>query len=397
MKPLEKKDKLAIFSLSVGHFINDAYSNFLGPLLPLLVAKLDISIAQAGWLAAILVISSSFTQPLYGYVSDRYLKRLFAVFSPLVTAVFMSCLGLASNYWTLALLLTCGGVGIASFHPQSAAMTAIASRHRKGLGMSIFVSSGTIGFSLGPMLITYVVANFGLERSYFVMLPGLVAFALLYFLVPSTDHSSKVATRSSLWECLQSVWHPVLLLYLLVVIRSAVQMCFVSYLPLYFSQKGFTSILAGKVTTLFLFCGALGGFSGGALADRFGGRNVISISMLLSSPFIMSFLLTEGIGSYALLALGGATLLSTVPVNVVMAQNLVPQSASVISALMMGFAWGMGGMFVPLIGKIADVAGLGKALMVVAILPLVGFVISLMLSKEEAARELIPRPVISED
>jgi FSR family fosmidomycin resistance protein-like MFS transporter len=224
-----------------------------------------------------------------------------------------------------------------------------------------------------------------------------VAFALLYFLVPSTDHSSKVATRSSLWECLQSVWHPVLLLYLLVVIRSAVQMCFVSYLPLYFSQKGFTPILAGKVTTLFLFCGALGGFSGGALADRFGGRNVISISMLLSSPFIMAFLLNEGVGSYVLLALGGATLLSTVPVNVVMAQNLVPQSASVISALMMGFAWGMGGMFVPLIGKIADVAGLGKALMVVAILPLVGFVISLMLPKEEAARDVVARPVASED
>jgi MFS transporter, FSR family, fosmidomycin resistance protein len=397
MKPLEKQDKLAIFSLSVGHFINDAYSNFLGPLLPFLVAKLDISIAQAGWLAAILVISSSFTQPLYGYISDRYLKRLFAVFSPLVTAVFMSCLGLASNYWTLALLLTCGGVGIASFHPQSAAMTAIASGHRKGLGMSIFVSSGTIGFSLGPILITYVVALFGLERSYVVMLPGLIAFALLYFLVPSTSHSSKVATQSSLWGSLQPVWQPVLLLYLLVVIRSAVQMCFVNYLPLYFSQKGLTPILAGKITTLFLFCGALGGFSGGALADRFGGRNVISISMLFSSPFIVAFLLTEGVSSYALLALGGVTLLSTVPVNVVMAQTLVPQSSSVISALMMGFAWGMGGMFVPLIGKIADIAGLGNALMVVAILPLAGFVISLMLSKEEATREVIRRAVVNEE
>jgi hypothetical protein len=57
----------------------------------------------------------------------------------------------------------------------------------------------------------------------------------------------------------------------------------------------------------------------------------------------------------------------------------------------------MGGMFVPLIGKIADVAGLGKALMVVAILPLVGFVISLMLPKEEAARDVVARPVASED
>ena len=82
MRDLQKEDRLAIFSLSAGHFISDAYSNFLGPLLPLLVLKLNLSIAQAGWLAAMQVISSSLTQPAYGYLSDRYLKRLFAVFSP---------------------------------------------------------------------------------------------------------------------------------------------------------------------------------------------------------------------------------------------------------------------------------------------------------------------------
>ena len=190
-RSLEKKDKLAIVSLSAGHFINDAYSNLLGPLLPLLMANLNLSITQAGWLGGILVFSSSFTQPLYGYISDRYLKRFFAVFSPLITAVFMSCIGLAPNFWVLAWLLACGGIGIASFHPQSAAMTSFASRNRRGLGMSIFVTSGTIGYSLGPIFITYAVEYFGLERSYLVMIPGIIVFLALYFLLPSLEHSSK--------------------------------------------------------------------------------------------------------------------------------------------------------------------------------------------------------------
>ncbi len=396
MPSLEKKDKLALFSLSVGHFINDAYSNFLGPLLPLLVGNLGLTIAEAGWLAAILVVSSSFAQPLYGYISDRYLKRAFVVFSPLATAVFMSCLGMASNYWTLALLLVCGGVGIASFHPQAAAMTALASRNCKGLGMSIFVTSGTIGYSLGPLLITYTVLWFGMEHSYLVMIPGIVAFALLFCFVPSTDHSSKAASASGLREALTPVWRPLLLLYFLVVIRSAVQMCFVNFLPLYLSQKGLSTVDAGKVTTLFLFFGALGGFSGGTLADKFAGKNVISLSMLFSGPLILGFLLTAGSGSYFLLTLGGIALLSTVPVNVVMAQSLVPHSASVVSALMMGFAWGMGGMFVPFIGAIADSVGLGRALFVVAILPLIGFVLSLSLPKEQPARQLA-RAVLTEE
>jgi FSR family fosmidomycin resistance protein-like MFS transporter len=380
----DHKDRLAILSLSVGHFINDAYSNFLGPLLPFLVPKLNLTIAEAGWLAAILVISSSFTKPLYGYISDRYLKRAFVVFSPLVTALFMSCLGLANSYATLAWLLICGGVGIASFHPQGAAMTALASRDRKGLGMSIFVTSGTIGYSLGPILITYTVLWFGLERSYFVMIPGLVVFAMLFFLVPSTDHSSKVAVKQGLRQSLIAVWQPLSQLYVLVVIRSAVQMCFVNFLPLYLSHKGLPPLMAGKVTTLFLFFGALGGFSGGTLADKFGGKNVISFSMLFSTPLIMSFLLTGGASSYLLLALGGVVLLSTAPVNVVMAQNLMPHNASVVSALMMGVAWGVGGMFGPLIGRIADAAGLGRALMVVALLPLVGFAIAVFLPRERA-------------
>jgi len=396
VEPLLKKDKLAIFSLSAGHFINDAYSNFLGPLLPLLMAKLKLTIAEAGWLVAILVFSSSFTQPIYGYFSDRYLKRLFAVFSPLVTAVFMSCIGLAPNYLTLAALLVCAGIGIASFHPQSAAMTALASRHRKGLGLSIFVTSGTLGFSLGPLIITYAVAFLGMERSYLVMIPGLLAFGLLFFLVPRMEHSTKTEGDIKLRHSLRIVWQPLLLLYVLAVIRTAVQMCFVNFLPLYFSQKGFTPVSAGKMTALFLFSGAIGGFSGGTLADKFGERNVISLSMLLSAPFLVIFLLTQGVASYAALALGGIILLSTLPVNVVMAQSLMPYSTSTVSALMMGLAWGMGGMVVPVVGKIADIAGLSKALLMVVLLPLAGFILSLGLPGRKATGEIAAIPAFIE-
>jgi len=360
------------------------------------MVKLKLTIAGAGWLVAILVFSSSFTQPIYGYFSDRYLKRLFAVFSPLVTAVFMSCIGLAPNYLTLATLLVCAGIGIASFHPQSAAMTALASRHRKGLGLSIFVTSGTLGFSLGPLIITYAVAFLGMERSYLVMIPGLLAFGLLFFLVPRIEHSSKTGEDIKLRRSLRLVWHPLLLLYMRAVIRTAVQMCFVNFLPLYFSQKGFTPISAGEMTALFLFSGAIGGFSGGTLADKFGERNVISFSMLLSAPFLVTFLLTQGIWSYVALALGGIILLSTLPVNVVMAQSLMPYSTSTVSALMMGLAWGMGGMVVPVVGKIADIAGLGKALTFVVLLPLAGFILSLGLPGRKATEEIAAIPAFIE-
>ena len=376
--------KIAIVSLSASHFVNDAYSNFLGPMLPLLVIKLGLTITQAGWLGAILAVSTSFTQPFYGYLSDRFVKRFFAVFSPLITAVFMSCIGLAPNFIILSILLAFGGIGIASFHPQAAALISCASGDRRGLGMSIFVSSGTFGFALGPLFVTYSIALLGLEQSYLIMIPGIIAFVVLYFRIPdSTTSQTFSSTQISLKESILPIWRPLTVLYFLVVIRSAVQVSFVNFLPLYFTQKGHTLIEGGQMAALFMFFGALGGLMGGLLSDRWGGRKIIIISMVLATPTLAVFLLTEGFISSVFLASGGAFLLCTLPVNVVMAQQLLPYHASMVSALMMGFAWGLGGMAVPVVGILGDQMGLGKALLMIVFLPIIGFILSLFLPNKD--------------
>lgn len=379
---LRPKERVTIFSLSAAHFFNDGYSNFLGPLLPLLVTKLSLTIAQAGWLGAVSTISTSFTQPFYGYFSDRYRKVSFAVLGPLITAVFMSCIGLAPNFLVLATLLAFAGVGVASFHPQSAALVASVSSDRRGLGMSIFVSSGTFGFAVSPVFVTYAVTLLGLHRSYLIMIPGIMAVIILYFLIPKVTVSQPDPLEMSLRDSLGPVWRQLLILYLLVVIRSAVQMSFLMFLPLYFSQQGNDLIFGGKMAALFMFFGALGGLVGGPVSDRVGGRKIIIFSMFLATPTLAAFLLSEGSIAAFWLASGGFFLLCTLPVNVVMAQQLLPHRASMVSALMMGFAWGLAGMLVPVVGSLADQMGLGKALLAVITLPIIGFFLSLFLPQE---------------
>lgn len=383
---LRRRDRATIASLSGAHFVNDTYANFLGPLLPLIVGKLSLTIAQAGWLGAVLTVSSCFMQPVYGYLSDRYLVRFFAVFSPLITTVFMSFIGIAPNFTVLALLLAAAGVGIASFHPQGAALIGAASRDRSGLGMSIFIGAGTLGFALAPIIAPYTVELFSLERSYFIMIPGVLAFAVLYFLIPN-DPPQTVApqSRANLKDLLLPMWRPLLILYLLVVIRSAVQIGFVHFLPLYFFQQGNDLVASGRLASVFTLFGAMGGFAGGLLSDKVGGRSVIVYSTLLAPPFLAAFFLTEGVLSSAFLASGAALLLSTLPVNVVMAQKMLPQRTSIASSLMMGFAWGMAGLAIPVVGALADRIGLGSALLLVVGLAAFGFVLSLFLPKDDAA------------
>jgi hypothetical protein len=116
-----------------------------------------------------------------------------------------------------------------------------------------------------------------------------------------------------------------------------------------------------------------------------------------AATFVRSAYFMENWGGalYAV-SIGGLLLQSTLPISVTYAQTFTKGGAATVSSLMMGFAWGMGGMMVPVIGKIADVAGLKKALMLIVLLPTFGFLLSLLLPKKVSVKEVAPVPVIIE-
>ena len=79
-------------------------------------------------------------------------------------------------------------------------------------------------------------------------------------------------------------------------------------------------------------------------------------------PFLFVAPLLSGWPFVVVLAVGGFLLQSTLPVNVTFAQTLAPISAATVSSLMMGFAWGTGGLAVPLVGLLADRIGIEHTL-----------------------------------
>ncbi|MBL8208690.1 MAG: hypothetical protein JNM09_30950, partial [Blastocatellia bacterium] len=107
-----------------------------------------------------------------------------------------------------------------------------------------------------------------------------------------------------------------------------------------------------------------------ALADRFGARRVSMVSVLIATPILLAGFLTQGLLSYGLIMFGGLCLNLPLPISVVMAQRLVPGGASTVSALVMGFAWGLGALLTPVTGKLGEGLGLTKALLIVALWPL---------------------------
>lgn len=358
--------------LALAHFSVDAYSSFVTPLLPLLVAKLGLSLTEVGTLVALFSIASSLSQPLFGLISDRLRHPWFVAFGPLVAAVCISAVGLAHGFGALAAILMLGGLGAASFHPQAAAL-ATATSDRRSLAFSVFVTGGTLGFSLGPLYAVTVVGHLGLERTWTAALPGvLISMLLAAWFARVTAQPSRRPVRAPI-AGLKPVARPLMLLYFAVVCRSAVSYGFATFLPILLARRGHSVQEGGAYLAAYLGGGAVGGLAGGWLADRIGGRRVVIHSFLGALPFFVGFLLLpQGLGMASLIV-GGLILQSSLPVNVAMGQELSPAHRSTISSLLMGAAWGLGVMLVGPTGALADARGLPVALGALLSLLVVGF------------------------
>jgi FSR family fosmidomycin resistance protein-like MFS transporter len=373
--------------LAFAHFTIDAYSSFFSPLLPLLVTKLQLSLTLVGTLVALASISSSFSQPVFGLLADRVHRPWFIAFGPLVAAAFLSAIGVAPTFTALLALLMLGGLGVAAFHPQAAALSREVSP-RPAMAMAIFVTGGTLGFALGPLLAVSVVGVFGLERTWVAALPGLlVAGVLLAWFARVGPRRRDAGTRPRLAE-LRPVLRPLTLLYFVVVCRSAVSYGFMTFLPLYLHRRGWSVAQGGSMLTVHLVFGAIGGFMGGWLADRWGGRRVVVRSFVLAAPLYLGFLFLPDWRGLVCLVLGGFFLQSSLPVNVVMGQELSPQHSSTISSLLMGAAWGVGALLIGPIGALADARGLHAALLTLAGLLAVGLMCALALP--DVRRHAVP-------
>lgn len=131
--------------------------------------------------------------------------------------------------------------------------------------------------------------------------------------------------------------------------------------------------------TVFMACGAFGGLIGGFLADRIGRRKAILASFVLAVPALSAFLYWKGPMSLFILALLGFLLYISEPSCIVLAQEMIPQQARTASGLIMGMAWGLGGVGVLGVGALADVFGIEWALRLLLLLPTGSLVLSFFL------------------
>jgi MFS transporter, FSR family, fosmidomycin resistance protein len=369
--------------LSVAHLVTDVNQGALPALLPFFKESLNLSYTLAGVILLLGNISSSVIQPAFGYISDKHPTKWFLTIAPLIACLGLGLTGLAPSYFPLLICVIVSGTGVASFHPEGYKTAHFFTGEKKATGMAIFSVGGNLGMGLGPIFALTLIHTFGGKGTTAMVVPGILMAGALLLLTswqtPSTPSPSAQKKSEKKEPLSPKTKRSLLILIGVVIFRYWTQLGLLAYIPFYYidTLKG-NPIYVGALTSTFLMAGAAGTLIGGPLADRWGHRKFLSITMILVVPLLLLFYTMKGPILFVILGITGMALICTFSVTVVMGQALLPQRLGMASGLMVGFSVGTGGVGVTLLGMIADAWGVPAAMNSILILPVLGFILSLL-------------------
>lgn len=383
--------------LSMGHLITDLSGGGLVTLLPILRESYGLTYSMAGLIVLVSNLSSSVIQPVFGYISDIASRRWFLLIGPTVSALGIGLVGISGSYPLILLLVMLNGLGVAAYHPEASKVAHEESGNAKGSGMALFSVGGNIGFGLGPAVMSGIVAFAGVRGTLLLVILGIAMSLVLWGVLRSKGGENldpanpphTEATASGRFPSEKPVLTALFLLLFVTVFRSWAYGGIFTYLSMYYVDfLGGDPGVAGVLVTLFLISGAVGTLVGGPIADRCGRKPVIAASTIGGGLFFALFLLTSGLLSLVFLMVAGFVLISSFAITVVYGQELMPGSVGTASGLMLGFSIGIGGLGIPVLGYVGDVAGISMAMWLIALLPTVGGLAAFAIPEGSTAHEV---------
>lgn len=372
-----------LFSLSLAHFLNDAFQSVVSAVYPILKENLALSFQQIGLITLVYQICASVFQPMFGVLFDKKPSPYYLLIGSLSTCVGLCFLAFAD---TLPLVLSSVafiGLGSSIIHPEASRMTHLASGGKHGLAQSIFQVGGNFGSSLGPLLAALIISPYGQKHIVFFAIVAFLAVLMkrpLFIWYRNYLKQIKIkppvkvnAATSALPR--KMVIMSLAILLVLIFSKYVYMASLTNFYTFYLIEKfGVTIQHSQYFLFVFLFSVALGTFVGGPVGDRIGRKYVIWVSILGAAPFTLMLPHANLLWTCILTFFIGFILSSAFSAILVYAQELLPSKVGLISGLFFGLAFGIAGIAAAILGNMADIKGIEYVYNLCAYLPLLGIV-----------------------
>ena len=384
-KQREGFQKGKVLSISAVHFVHDCYTSFLAPALPLIIEKLGISYGMTGLLAVIQRIPS-LLNPFIGIIAERPVMRYMVIFSPALTAVFMSLIGIAPGYVFLAILLFFSGISATLWHIPTPVMVKQLSGTRTGKGMSFYMVGGELARTAGPLIILGVISWWGLEGTWKMMPFGFVASAILYFNFRNANFtppsSSQKHQEGSYWKIFLRFGAAFALTGGYTFFQAGMKASLTYYLPTFLTSMGNSLHYSELALTAIQLAGAAGALFAGTLSDKLG-RNRILLIVSLATPLLtLLFLKLDGFWIFPVLLPLGFFLFAPTSVMLATVQDLATEKKAFVNSIYMTLNFFVSVMVYPIVGAIIDRVGFIPTFRAVALLGFGAAIIVLITRKK---------------
>lgn len=370
-----------LFIISASHLLNDSLQAVIPAMFPILEKSLSLSFTQLGFIAFTLNMIASVMQPIIGTYTDKK-PTPFALPIGLTSSMFgMLALAFAPNFWTILLSVVFIGLGSATFHPEGSRVAYLAAGDRRGLAQSIFQVGGNTGQALAPLITALVLVPLGqFGAIWFTLVAGLAVIFLIYIakwyqneLIITKQQKTPALPKKHNQHVSKAIKHALFLLIFLVFARSWYQGTIGNFYAFYAIDTYGISISRAQIFIFtFLISGAVGTFLGGPLADRFGKKTIIFISLIGPAPLAIVLPFVNEIIALIMLGSIGILLMLSFSVTVVYAQELVPGKIGTMSGLIVGLSFGLGAIGAVALGVLIDYIGLSLTMILASFLPLIG-------------------------
>jgi FSR family fosmidomycin resistance protein-like MFS transporter len=361
-------DRRGIAVLSTGHLAADLFQGSVPALLPFLILDRGYSYAAAGALFLMASLGSSIVQPLLGVYADRVRASWLMWAGLLLAGGGLAVSGLAASYAATAVAFLVGGIGVAAFHPEAVRFASYVSATRRGAGMSVFAVGGTIGFALGPILMTPVALWLGVSGTPVVGAVILAAGAAVLVNTRYLERSRPSHGDAGLpGEASRNEWRPFGLASGSATARVVVGFGLQYAVPLWVVAELASSAAHGNAAVAtMLIAGAFGTIIGGRLADRYGFRPVVVWSLALGVPLAVALPFADTWTLFPLMAALGFVEGANFYPLIVIAQNALPGYLGFAAGVVLGLGIGIGAGVVALLGVLGDAAGMTAVIWAIA-------------------------------
>ena len=345
---------------------------------PMFKSEFSLTFGQIGIIGLVYQVTASLLQPWVGMYTDKRPLPYLLPSGMIATFVGIALMAMATSYEMLLIAAAIVGIGSATFHPEASRVARMASGGRFGTAQSTFQVGGNTGSAIGPLLAAVIVIPHGQRAIAWFMLAAALAITVLFRLTGWTVQHGQAKMKSlakshgvglSRGKVIQAIAVIAVLMFAKFVYIAS----FTNYFTFYLIERFGLSVQQSQMYLfIFLASVALGTFIGGPVGDRIGRKAVIWISFLGVAPFALALPYANLMGTAVLAVAVGLVMSSAFAALVVYAQEAVPGRVGMVSGLMFGLMFGIGGIGAAGLGNLADVHGIVWVYHFTSYLPLLG-------------------------